>query len=467
MIIEKELGISPDYQFRAYNSKNFLQRNWHRNKLDSINIFLSYLYNVEDKVVLDLGTGSGNFELVMNSKFKKIYGFDYNEEAVDFLNKKIEQNKIKNVETKVIDITKLDLNDIPPKIDIVVMMDVIEHINYAEASKLIRILNNNLSDDGKIIVVTPNYYSPWFLIEKILDKLTIVPKFDGAQHIAKYNFESLNKFFEKENYDKVFTTSINTLGFIFPNNYLCSFINKLEFFSSFKYGNLLVGIYQKKLTKNGKIKVWKNLYGVDQEKLYSNFFVKNIFDLGHKFIAKYGKNRGVYLDFGSGIGYHLNFESKKNFDEYICMDINSTTLKLIDKDNKIKTKVTDGKNVPLEENSVDNIVASHILEHSEDLEAILKEFERVLKKDGKLLVVIPCDPGILWSTLTIFSPSRKRLQMNGLNYSEIMKYEHLNNPKYIVKMIKKYFHVSRKRFYPFLLPSINCNLILCLECSKK
>jgi hypothetical protein len=40
---------------------------------------------------------------------------------------------------------------------------------------------------------------------------------------------------------------------------------------------------------NEKINVWKNLYGVDQQKLYSNFFVKNIFDLGHKFIAKYGK----------------------------------------------------------------------------------------------------------------------------------------------------------------------------------
>jgi 2-polyprenyl-3-methyl-5-hydroxy-6-metoxy-1,4-benzoquinol methylase len=246
MIVEKELGISADYQYKAYNSKNFLQRNWHRNKLDSINIFLSYLYNVEDMVVLDLGTGSGNFELVMNSKFKKIYGFDYNEEAVDFLNKKIEQNKIKNVETKVIDITKIDLKEIPPKIDIVVMMDVIEHINYAEAGNLIKILENNLNDDGKIIVVTPNYYSPWFLIEKILDKLTIVPKFDGAQHIAKYNFESLDKFFEKENYEKVFTTSINTLSFLFPNHYLCSLINKLEFFSSFKYGNLLVGIYQKK-----------------------------------------------------------------------------------------------------------------------------------------------------------------------------------------------------------------------------
>jgi ubiquinone/menaquinone biosynthesis C-methylase UbiE len=142
-------------------------------------------------------------------------------------------------------------------------------------------------------------------------------------------------------------------------------------------------------------------------------------------------------------------------------------MKLIDKDNKIKTKVTDGKNVPLEENSIANIVASHILEHAKDLDLLLEEFERVLNKDGKLLVVIPYDPGILWNLLTKISPSRKRLEMNGLNYDDIMKLEHINEAKKIVKKLNNIFKVKKKRYYPLLVPSINSNLILCLECFKK
>jgi len=41
--------------------------------------------------VLDLGTGSGNFELAYAKKLKKIVGVDYNDKLLAFLKNKLRQ----------------------------------------------------------------------------------------------------------------------------------------------------------------------------------------------------------------------------------------------------------------------------------------------------------------------------------------------------------------------------------------
>jgi 2-polyprenyl-3-methyl-5-hydroxy-6-metoxy-1,4-benzoquinol methylase len=466
MIIEKQLGISPEYQFNAYNSKNFFQRNWHRNKFDSIDLYLSYIHDLSKKNVLDIGTGSGNFEIYKSKKFKKIIGLDYNNDAINFLSKKLKEQNISNVEAKIFDLRNFKQNEIPEAIDIVIMVDVIEHVSEENAMQLFKVLKNKLKDDSKIIIITPNYSSLWLIIEKVLDRLTIVPKFDGAQHIAKYNSKTLNNLFQKIGYENVVSTSINTFSFLFPFEYINKLINKIEFFSNFKNGNLLVAVYQKKLNKIKKINIWNKIYGQDQENLYKNIFVKSIFDLGHQFIAKNGVKRGDYLDFGSGMGYHLNFETLDRINKYICMDINNKTLQLIKKNSKVKIKITDGKTIPLASESVDNIIASHILEHAKNIDSLLYDFKRVLKKDGKLLVVIPCDPGMLWKILSKMSPSKRRLQMNGLNYEQIMKHEHVNEAKVVIKKLKNNFKISKINYFPFFIPFINTNLIIGIECKK-
>jgi len=80
-IVEKELGIPPDYQYKAITEGVWLQKNWHRNKF---NVMRDLLDTKKSKVVLDLGTGSGNFEMLFSSLFKTIIGVDYNNEALSF-----------------------------------------------------------------------------------------------------------------------------------------------------------------------------------------------------------------------------------------------------------------------------------------------------------------------------------------------------------------------------------------------
>jgi len=47
------------------------------------------------------------------------------------------------------------------------------------------------------------------------------------------------------------------------------------------------------------------------------------------------------------------------------------------------------KGLPVESNSVDEVVCVHVLEHIQDLKAIMKEFQRVLKPGGILKVWVP------------------------------------------------------------------------------
>lgn len=49
----------------------------------------------------------------------------------------------------------------------------------------------------------------------------------------------------------------------------------------------------------------------------------------------------------------------------------------------------DGKKIPFSDNFFDGILCTEVLEHVLDLEIVLREFHRVLKPEGILLISIP------------------------------------------------------------------------------
>lgn len=238
-IVEKILGISPDYQFKAIRSANFFQSSWHRNKLTVMDMLLKTRRGMS---VLDLGTGSGNFELEFAQRVKKIVGVDYNDEALGFLNKQLIKQRINNVE-----LILSDIREVPEKLhgayDAIVIIDTIEHIPIEDARNAIKKLKHLLVPGGRIYVITPNYRSLWYLIELFLDKFTIVPKLHGQQHLAKYSMKSLDDMFAGGGYAHVYSGSFNLLSFLTPfvrvNRMVCS----AELQLPIHIGNLLVGIY--------------------------------------------------------------------------------------------------------------------------------------------------------------------------------------------------------------------------------
>lgn len=93
---------------------------------------------------------------------------------------------------------------------------------------------------------------------------------------------------------------------------------------------------------------------------------------------------GVLLDFGCGKKpYEKLF---KNVSLYIGVDIE------VSGHNHKNSNIDfyyDGKRLPFEPNTFDIIFASEVLEHVPNHDDIFKEFHRVLKPGGKILITIP------------------------------------------------------------------------------
>lgn len=241
VIVEKQLGIPADYQYKALRTPNFLQSNWHANKLTALDYVLDFNKKIR---VLDVGSGSGNFELAYAKKLRSIDALDYHKEALEFLKLKIKECRIKNVRLVHTSIQEMEHSKKMGTYDLILMIDVIEHIKISEAKKMISFYKKILAPGGIVCIVTPNYQSLWIYIEKILDKFTIVPHFAGQQHLAQYYPQNLKHVFEEKGFSTMRIATFNTISYLFPSKFLASLITKLEIWSSFKHGNLLLGIFK-------------------------------------------------------------------------------------------------------------------------------------------------------------------------------------------------------------------------------
>ncbi len=239
-IVEKTLGIPPDYQYKALHKSNFLQSNWHANKLTVIESSLPLSKKV---CILDLGSGSGNFEIIYASKVKQITAVDYHKEALEFLESMLKKQKTKNVKFIHSDIRDLGKVTTLEKYDIILLVDVIEHIEKKEAVSMIKLFRKILLPGGQICVITPNYKSLWIHIEHILDHFTIVPHFGGHQHLAQYYPQNLQELFESNGYKTKNMATFNLFSFLIPIRFLSTLFSKLELFSNIQFGNLLIGVF--------------------------------------------------------------------------------------------------------------------------------------------------------------------------------------------------------------------------------
>ena len=82
-------------------------------------------------------------------------------------------------------------------------------------------------------------------------------------------------------------------------------------------------------------------------------------------------------------------------------------------------------------------------------------------------VAIPCEGEFAfklgWKLTTGLSFRLKY----GLDYSKIMRHEHLNTQKEILVIIEKFFDIKKFQRSPFLLPFYNLSFYSYIECIKK
>jgi ubiquinone/menaquinone biosynthesis C-methylase UbiE len=104
------------------------------------------------------------------------------------------------------------------------------------------------------------------------------------------------------------------------------------------------------------------------------------------------KSTDIVMDFGCGPGYYT-FEIAKRAKQVIAVDISNEMLK------KVQTKATktnvkniqfvqsNGKNIQVEDHKVDLVLLITVYHEIHDHEAVLNEFNRILKGEGKLTIV--------------------------------------------------------------------------------
>jgi ubiquinone/menaquinone biosynthesis C-methylase UbiE len=123
--------------------------------------------------------------------------------------------------------------------------------------------------------------------------------------------------------------------------------------------------------------------------------------------------------------------------------------------------------LPYQNNFFDRVLAIHVLEHLPNLPIALSNFSRILKDNGRLSVVIPCEGGWAYSLARNISARPHFEKKYGQSYDWFVASEHINLPNEILEELDKYFQIEHRYYYPLKLPSTAINLAIGLTFSKR
>ena len=178
------------------------------------------------------------------------------------------------------------------------------------------------------------------------------------------------------------------------------------------------------------------------------------------------------LEIGAGDGEHLHYENlnKNKLKNYFALDTRKNMLsKLIKEHTEVNTINADcQKKTKFKSNFFDRVIAIHILEHLPKLPQALSEINRVMKKNGNLQVVIPCEGSLAYSIARKISSERIFKKRYNMNYDWWIKSEHINLPFEIFNELDRFFKITLIKFFPLnVIPLEFCNLCIGINLKKK
>ena len=117
------------------------------------------------------------------------------------------------------------------------------------------------------------------------------------------------------------------------------------------------------------------------------------------------------LEVGAGTGANLPVLESIGVGQVIACDISTDALRHARRSTFFTQ--ANATHLPFESNSVDLLLAADVLEHLDDDEAALREFMRVLRPGGHLMLTVPAFP-VLWGPQDIVSQHRRRYRRDPL-----------------------------------------------------
>jgi len=139
-------------------------------------------------------------------------------------------------------------------------------------------------------------------------------------------------------------------------------------------------------------------YESKRHRLEENYWLfKARRDIILKIIQKTGgKPDSKILDVGCAGGHLIKFLKENGFRETHGIDISNEAISLCKKRGLKNVSIKDCLETKFKRNTFDIITADNVLEHLEDDERALNEWNRILKKDGTLIILVPAF-NFLWS----------------------------------------------------------------------
>ena len=235
-----QLGISGDYQYKAYHEGRLPQRFWHYTKLHEA---LKSLDVKPGDKIFDAGCGSGVLaSMLATLPETDVLAIDASPDAINFARKTF---KYCNLEFRV---GLIDEIDYPHNyFDKIVCLEVIEHLSLEQTQHVLMDFFTLLRPGGRLVISTPNRKSLWPLIEYFLDTFKLVPQLAGTQHEYLYDPSTLKMVTQTAGFRTVDQRTINTFA---PWSALLSWrlaqkIHALEFKLLRQHGSVLLYTFEK------------------------------------------------------------------------------------------------------------------------------------------------------------------------------------------------------------------------------
>ncbi len=172
------VSIGGDYQHKAAESPNAVQRFWHHTKRL---ITQDLLPPAPNDQCLELGCGSGVLCGFLGETAEKVVGIDANEEAIAFARKTYGSSRVQFRRGLLDEDFPLEFR--PDKI---YCMEVIEHVYEDQARAMLGLFEKILAPGGQALLTTPNYASLWPIIEWGMDRARLAPRMKDEQHVCKF-----------------------------------------------------------------------------------------------------------------------------------------------------------------------------------------------------------------------------------------------------------------------------------------
>ncbi len=110
---------------------------------------LDYLGNIEGQTIIDIGAGSGYFSVKLAEKGANVIAADVNDEFLSYIKKRIEENNLKNIETRKIPYDSPSLKD--NEVDKVLVVNTYHHI--ANRKDYFMKVKQGTKPNGELIII--------------------------------------------------------------------------------------------------------------------------------------------------------------------------------------------------------------------------------------------------------------------------------------------------------------------------